>query len=224
MSTPNHFISNPATDFGTLPYHDAMEIQRTLVQAVRDQVFENFLMILEHPPVYTAGRKTTEANLNGVKAVRIDRGGDVTYHGPGQLVFYPIFRVGTEKIDVRSFVKKVENTVIESLSDLGFIPFVGEEPGIWIEGPDRRKVCSIGMAIDHGISYHGIAINYSSEVLDGFMRIRPCDMDPSVMGSLNVKRSLLKDSMLRSFRNNFANFMEIGRRHLEEILGAKMEA
>ena len=224
MSTPNHSISNPATDFGTLPYHDALEIQKTLVQAVRDHIFENFLMMVEHPPVYTAGRKTTEANLNGVEAVRIDRGGDVTYHGPGQLVVYPIFRVGTERIDVRSFVKKVENTVIESLSDLGFSPFVGEEPGIWIERPDRRKVCSIGMAIDHGISYHGIAINYSSEVLDGFMRIRPCDMDPSVMGSLNIQRSLLKDSILKSFRTNFANFVEIGRSEVEEILGTKMEA
>lgn len=224
MSTQNPFTSNPVTDFGTVPYLEALEMQKSIVEAVRSGIFANFLMILEHPPVYTAGRKTYESSLNGVTAVNIDRGGDVTYHGPGQLVFYPIFRVGSERIDVRAFVKKIERTVMESLSELGFRPLTGEEPGIWIDGTERKKVCSIGMSIDRGISYHGIAINYSREPLDGFMKIRPCGMDPSVMGSLDLERDVLKRSMLWSFRNNFHDFREVPAMDIERVIRDGKEA
>ncbi|MCL4438110.1 MAG: lipoyl(octanoyl) transferase LipB [Candidatus Thermoplasmatota archaeon] len=206
MSTLNLCTSNLGTDFGTLPYMEALNIQKHFHRSVVEGNLGRFLMILEHPPTYTGGRKTLETSLQGIQVIRTDRGGDVTYHGPGQLVLYPIFPVGTEKIDVRMFVKDIENVVILTLKDLGFTPYIGEEPGIWVSENGGKKVCSIGMAIDHGVSYHGVAINYSDDAVMGFQSIRPCGMDPSVMGSLRVTRDRLKDAVLKNFDSSFGMF------------------
>ena len=206
MSTQSPCTSNLGTDFGTLPYLEAMDIQKRLHSAVVHGDVGRFLMMLEHPPTYTGGRKTLESSLQGIPVIKTDRGGDVTYHGPGQLVIYPIFPSGTEKIDVRRFVQQIENTIIQSLKDLGFSSYIGEEPGIWVSENGGKKVCSIGMAIDHGVSYHGVAINYSEVAVKGFQPIRPCGMDPSVMGSLGVSRDDLKDAVVKNFDKAFGKF------------------
>ena len=206
MSTQNLCTSNLGTDFGTVPYMEALDIQKYFHRAVAHGDLGRFLMMLEHPPTYTGGRKTLESSLQGIPVIRTDRGGDVTYHGPGQLVIYPIFPAGTERVDVRSFVHQIEDTIMLSLKDLGFSPYIGEEPGIWISENGGKKVCSIGMAIDHGVSYHGVAINYSEEAVKGFQPIRPCGMDPSVMGSLEIPRGILKDAVIRNFDNAFGKF------------------
>lgn len=110
--------------------------------------------------------------------------------------------------DVRAFVKRLEHAVIDAMSELGFAGRVGDEPGIWA---NEKKVASIGLALDDYISYHGISINYSADVLPGFARIRPCGIDPSLLGFLNVRRKELMDATLDSFSRTFGQFTEIDR-------------
>ena len=199
-------------------------MQKRFHSAVRNRDMGRFLMILEHPPTYTGGRKTLEESVQGVDVIKVDRGGDVTYHGPGQLVIYPIFPVGPEKPDVRRFVKEIEETIISALRDLGFVPFVGDEPGIWISGPLEQKVCSIGMAIDHGVSYHGVSINYARESVEGFQAIRPCGMDPSVIGFIDREREALKRSILKSFSDQFGHFTMIPASQSMSMISCSVQA
>ncbi len=155
------------------------------------------LLFLDHPAVYTVGRGKKPQNYAGVDVVDTERGGDVTYHGPGQLIVYPIIDLERNKIDgVRGLVHLIGEVVISSLAALGFAAIVGDEPGIWVEG---KKVASIGLAIREKISFHGVAINISGEVLDGFARINPCGLDPNTIGFVRVTR----EKLMRELRNRF---------------------
>lgn len=200
--------SNLATDLGRIGYQGAYRIQKQLLDSVKRGTAPGFLLFLEHDPVYTIGRKPISENYSGVEVVETERGGDVTYHGPGQAVIYPIVRVSNGgNLDVRGFVHFVEGIVMRILADAGYESHVGEEPGIWIDsGQGERKVASIGMAIDHGVSYHGISINISEEVLDGFHRIRPCGLDPVVMSYAEVSPERIKSAFLESFSKRFGKF------------------
>ena len=211
MESP--YTLNLAVDLNRISYEDALTLQKECVAKIRSNSYSRILLFLTHDPVYTVGRKFDVDNFEGVEVVKTDRGGDVTYHGPGQLVIYPIFRIGDPAgIDVRKFVNSIEHTVMNALSYIGVNSFVGDEPGIWIDaGGSKRKVASIGMAIDKGISYHGISINISHEVLEGFNRIRPCGLSPGVMGYIDVSREEMISALLRSFNETFGEFqfMEI---------------
>ncbi len=204
------FTSNLAVDLGRISYGRAYEIQKQLVEMVKEDCPFGFLLFLEHDPVYTIGRKPVPENYAAVDVVVTERGGDVTYHGPGQMVIYPVVRISNgEKIDVREYVKFVEDTVIGLLEKSGYSAFVGEEPGIWINTPDgERKVASIGMAIDHGISYHGISINLTNEAVQGFLKINPCGLDPSVMHYANVPVRNIKSAFIRAFSARYGQFLE----------------
>ncbi len=197
-----HYTSNLATDLGRISYNDAYRLQKHLLDLVRKGNRRGFLLFLEHDPVYTLGRKPIKENYEGVETVQTERGGDVTYHGPGQKVIYPIVDISENgNVDVRNFVHFVEDTVISILIEAGYKASVGDEPGIWIHtDTGERKVASIGMAIDHGISYHGISINTSELVLGGFSSIRPCGLDPSVMSYVGIN----DDSIIRGFMDAFS--------------------
>ncbi len=216
----NRYTSNLAVDLGRTPYLEALRIQKDLVELIRKSDLRRILLFLEHDPVYTTGRKSSKENFQSVDVVETERGGDVTYHGPGQLVVYPIFRLSTSgNVDVRSYVKSIEDITIKALRSLGFDTHVGEEPGIWIHEQDgEKKVASIGMAIDHGISYHGIAINHSPEVLPWFSRIRPCGMEPGVMGYADTDEEALKHALLRSFSDAYGPFETIDRTSLMTMI------
>ena len=203
------FTSNLATDLGRIPYRDAYGLQRHLLDLVRRGNRRGFLLFLEHEPVYTLGRKPIKENYEGVETVQTERGGDVTYHGPGQRVIYPIVDISENgKVDVRDFVHFVEGTVISILGKAGYRAFVGEEPGIWIHSTaGERKVASIGMAIDHGISYHGISINTSDDVLTGFSKIRPCGLEPSVMGYASLRDEDILQGFMGAFSERFGGFV-----------------
>ena len=205
--------SNLATDLGRVSYEDAYRLQKHLLSLVRSGDRRGFLLFLEHEPVYTLGRKPVEENYRGVNTVQTERGGDVTYHGPGQKVIYPVVDISENgNIDVRGFVHFVENTVIKILEGAGYSASVGEEPGIWVKTEaGERKVASIGMAIDHGISFHGISINTSGDVLPGFSRIRPCGLDPSVMGFAGLKDEAIKQGFLKEFSGRFGEFALVDR-------------
>ncbi|MCW6170991.1 MAG: lipoyl(octanoyl) transferase LipB [Thermoplasmatales archaeon] len=207
----NPYTSNLAVDLNRISYDEAFALQKECIEKVRSNVYSRILLFLTHEPVYTVGRKFDVNNFGSIDVVKTDRGGDVTYHGPGQLVIYPIFHIGDpSRIDVRKFVTSIEQTIMNALSYLGVHSFVGEEPGIWIEvDGSKKKVASIGMAIDQGISYHGISINLSSEVLEGFNKIRPCGMDPEVMGYIDASREEMISALLRSFNESFGEFQFI---------------
>lgn len=205
------YTSNLAVDLGRISYGRAYEIQKQLVELIKEDCQNGFLLFLEHDPVYTIGRKPIPENYSAVDVVVTERGGDVTYHGPGQIVVYPIFLISEgEKIDVREYVHFVEKIVIDLLGKSGYEAFVGEEPGIWIRtSKGDRKVASIGMAIDHGISYHGVSINLTNEAVQGFLKINPCGLDPSVMHYASIPARSIKNEFIKAFASRYGEFQEM---------------
>ncbi len=173
---------------GTVPYEDAWAHQRALhaqVVAGADDV----VMLLEHLPVYTAGKRTEawERPLDGTPVVDVDRGGKITWHGPGQLVGYPILRLA-DPIDVVAYVRRVEAMLIDVCAELG-VPAgrVEGRSGVWLpadeRGPDR-KVAAIGIRVAQGVTLHGFAINCEPD-LTWFDRIVPCGISDAGVTSLS---------------------------------------
>ena len=170
---------------GRVPYDVALAWQEALV-ARRLDGGPDALLVLEHPPVYTLGRGA-DARFLGVAAdgdvpvVRVGRGGQVTYHGPGQLVGYPILGLRDLRPDVRWYVRGLEEVLIDALADLGIAAV--RRPGltgVWV-GP--RKIGSIGVAIRRWVTWHGFALNVAPDV-SGFAAITPCGLDGVVMTSV----------------------------------------
>ena len=193
----SHYIINPAVDLGILEYEESLELQRNIVSKIRSWNYGDVLLIMGHPPVFTVGRGGIPENYKEVEVVETERGGDVTYHGPGQIVVYPIIDLERNGIGgVRRYVEMVEGIIIDSLKDNGYEASVGNEPGIWVQG---KKVASIGMAINNGISFHGFSLNISQEVLSGFARIKACGLDPSYISYINVDREKIKKDIIKNF-------------------------
>lgn len=141
----------------------------------RDSSTPDEIWFLEHPPVFTlglAGKMEHVLAPGDIPVVHIDRGGQVTYHGPGQLVVYPLIDLKRLKLGVRALVEAIENSVIATLKEFG-IPAVSkrEAPGVYT--PDGRKLASLGLRVRHGCSYHGLAFNVAMN-LEPFDRINPC--------------------------------------------------
>lgn len=142
---------------------------------VEGEILDRFL-ILEHRPVYTIGRRGSKENLlidSGIEIVQIDRGGDITYHGPGQIVIYPIIGIKELGIGIKEFIYRLEEVIIKLLNNLGLSP--SRNPlnrGVWI---DNRKIASVGVRIKSGVSVHGIAVNINTD-LTPFNYINPCGL------------------------------------------------
>ena len=161
------------------------------------------LILVEHPDVITLGRRGTMENVlsKDFPVYFIERGGDATYHGPGQLVGYPIISLEEAKIDVVTLVRNIEEVLIKTASDFGIkAERVEKKPGIWVDG---KKLASIGIAVQHWISFHGFALNLNTD-LKKFYAIKPCGMEPSTMTSMqkilgkkvsfdNVKKNTIKN-------------------------------
>ena len=174
---------------GRVHYRDAHALQRALFAAAAD----DYLLLLEHPHVYTLGVRAQPEHVLvppesvGAELVRADRGGDVTYHGPGQLVGYPIVSVPTVPGATRSYVRSVEQLVIDVLADLG-LPGAGRlggYPGVWVDpdGAEPRKIAAIGVRISRGRSMHGFALNVDPD-LGMFEHIVPCGIPDKAVTSL----------------------------------------
>lgn len=216
----NRYTSNLAVDLGIIEYNECLELQHSLVKARKRNEIPNILLFLEHdPPVYTIGRKADPKNYPNIKVIKTERGGDVTYHSPGQMVIYPIFDLSENgRIDVRKFVKTVEQIVIDLLHSKGYNATVGDEPGIWVL-PEKKKVASIGMAIDQKVSYHGAAINISQEPLSGFSMINPCGLSPEVMGYVEIDREYIVEKGIELFSKHFGRFERSGKQALLKLIG-----
>ena len=170
---------------GRVPYEIALAWQEALV-ARRLDGGPDVLLVLEHPPVYTLGRGADARFLGAaaegdIPVVQVGRGGQVTYHGPGQLVGYPILGLRDLRPDVRWYVRGLEEVLISALADLGIA--AERRPGltgVWV-GP--RKIGSIGVAIRRWVTWHGFALNVAPDV-SGFAAITPCGIDGVVMTSV----------------------------------------
>ncbi len=168
-------------DFGRMEYGEALMLQKELVQRRAKGDIPDSLVLVEHDHVITLGRKTTPANFKhqSIPVFQIERGGDATYHGPGQLVGYPIIRL--EDHDVRRHVRTMEEAIIRTVRAFGVEgERVEGHPGIWVSG---KKLASIGVAVTEWVTYHGFALNVNTD-LSYFELIRPCGLDPSTMTSM----------------------------------------
>lgn len=170
---------------GLTPYGEAHALQEELLKARIDGRGEDTVLLLEHAEVITVGRqKGSLAHVldpGDVPVVSVERGGDVTWHGPGQLVAYPIVRLEGARADLHRHLRSLEDAVIALLADLGLK--AGRDPrntGVWVDG---RKVCSIGIACRRWVTWHGLALNVAPD-LAAFRRIAPCGFDPGIMTRL----------------------------------------
>jgi len=176
-----------------MPYREAWAKQLELVAARQRGETEDTLVIVEHPHVFTLGRRR-ESHQNvlapgDVEVIEIERGGDVTYHGPGQLVAYPIVQLHDGERDLHRFLRNLEEAVIRTCARAGLV--ADREPGktgVWTTASTgaRKKLCSLGIACRKWITFHGLALNVTTD-LSYFARINPCGFEASVMTSLEAQ-------------------------------------
>jgi lipoate-protein ligase B len=171
-------------DWGRREYGDALAAMRSAVGDRRAGRIDDTLFLVEHPPVITVGVEGDDggAAAAGVPVVPVERGGRATYHAPGQLVGYPIVDLDARGRDVRRFVRDVEALVIDTLATYR-IPsqHVPGRHGVWVHG--ERKVASVGIAVDHWVTFHGFALNVNLD-LTPFEQFRPCGLDGGLMTSI----------------------------------------
>jgi lipoyl(octanoyl) transferase len=178
-------------DLGTLPYTEALDLQRAVARArISGEIAEDLLLLVEHPPVVTLGRGTKAGNLTaspellaarGVELFEVDRGGDVTFHGPGQLVGYPVIDLKRHRQDLHWYLRQLEEALIRALAPFGIIGArsVGQT-GVWTTG---RKIASIGVHARDWVTWHGFALNVTTD-LSYFDLIVPCGIADVAMTSI----------------------------------------
>lgn len=184
-----------ATWLGRLAYRDGWALQKRLVEARVIGAVPDTLLLLEHDAVLTLGKNADEAHVlaapkalrrRGIEVLRVERGGEVTYHGPGQLVAYPILRLGDRKILLRPLVRALEEAMIETCVALGVDATRRDgHPGCWVmeEGRPPRKIGALGIRVERGVCYHGIALNIDPDLRD-FELIDPCGLPGLVSTSI----------------------------------------
>ena len=177
-------MSLKVIDLGLVDFKDAWAKQKELFQEVKDGHLRAGLIVCRHYPVITVSRKANRKNIlvsreelknKGIAIYAVERGGDVTYHGPGQLIAYPVFNLNYFKKDIHWFLRYLEDLIIRCLNESGV---KGERAagltGVWV---GKSKIASIGIAIRNWITFHGLSINVKSSDLTNFSLIRPCGMD-----------------------------------------------
>lgn len=170
-------------DCKTIEYSKAWELQRELFEKVRQDQEPSTLLLCEHPHVYTLGKSGHTENLLvnadflqkiGATYFKTDRGGDITYHGPGQLVAYPIINLATLKISLRQYIYLLEQTVIDTLESFNITAErLDSATGVWIIDTSPRKICAIGVRASRNTTMHGLALNIATD-LSYFQHINPC--------------------------------------------------
>ena len=176
---------------GTTPYNQAYDYQMELLKKLHeDDQKDDVCMVLQHPAVFTLGRNASPDNIHvpesflhkkGIKLIRIERGGEVTYHGPGQIVCYPIINLRRNKLSVVDYVHTLEQIMLEVVLHFGInAKRDSRNHGIWL---GDSKLGSIGIAVRHGISYHGLALNVNLD-LEPFAWVNPCGLDGVSMTSM----------------------------------------
>ena len=175
-----------------VPYAAGWDTQREVHADVADGRRPDTVLLLEHASVYTAGRRTatTDRPVDGTPVVDVDRGGRITWHGPGQLIAYPIVRLA-QPIDVVAYVRALEQAIIDTCADLGLTAGRSEgRSGVWLDGEPagarERKVAAIGVRVARGVTMHGLALNCDAD-LGAFGRIVPCGIPDADVTSLTAE-------------------------------------
>jgi lipoate-protein ligase B len=194
-------------DLGPRPYREALELQRGLCRArIAGEITEDVLLLVEHEPVVTLGRGTRAASLplppaelerRGLSVVDVERGGDVTYHGPGQLVGYPILDLREHRPDLHWYLRTLEDALITGLGTLGIE--ASRNPGltgVWTAG---RKIASIGIHVKQWVTLHGFALNVTTD-LAGFDLVVPCGIQNVVMTSVAEELLRTDDALSQETR------------------------
>ena len=171
---------------GLLDYQTAWQLQRKIHEGVANNTEANTLMLVEHPSVFTAGRRTDllERPTDGTPVVDVDRGGRITWHGPGQIVGYPIVKL-EKRNEVVGFVRHLEDAIIKTIADFGLTGIQIEgKTGVWIkDDKSERKIAAIGVRVAKGVTMHGFALNVCPD-LTFFDRIVPCGMPEAITTSM----------------------------------------
>ena len=174
---------------GLVEYEDALAIQRTIHSEVSSGIRPNTLILLEHPSIYTAGKRTLDEERpgNGARVLDVDRGGKITWHGPGQLVGYPIVRLSNPH-ELVGFVREIEAGLIKVCAEFGIAGVrVDGRSGVWIvDDRGERKVAAIGIRVASGTSMHGFALNVNPD-LSAFDAIVPCGISDAAVTSLAIE-------------------------------------
>ena len=213
---------------GQVPYEDARATQKRLEAARHAGEIPDVMLLLEHPPVYTKGRRSSADELpmgedwyrmQGIEVRETDRGGRVTYHGPGQLVGYPIVDLGPYDDDVHEYIRRMERVMIAALADFGVKagPIEGLT-GVWTEGArpgenpggrEARKIGSIGVHVNRGITTHGFAINVNND-LQPFEWIVPCGIEACRVTSVAAENGGEQDmgAFMDAVRDRFGELYE----------------
>ncbi|TDP96131.1 lipoyl(octanoyl) transferase LipB [Labedaea rhizosphaerae] len=178
-------------DLGTIDYLAAWDLQRELVNRRADEQGPDTLLLLQHPSVYTAGKRTEPEDRpqDGTPVIDVDRGGKITWHGPGQLVGYPIVKLD-DPIDVVQYVRRIEQALIHVCDQLGVATGrVEGRSGVWLAADEQRierKIAAIGIRVQRGVTMHGLEINCNAD-LAAFERIIPCGIRDAGVTSLSAE-------------------------------------
>ena len=216
-------------DLGRMPYAEAFELQRQIVEQRKRGQGTDTLLFVEHPHVVTIGRNGKQQHVlasehildrSGIEFYETDRGGDVTYHGPGQIVGYPILDLREWRRDVRAYFRGVEQCLIDALADVGIaaerIPEPGYE-GVWVNG---AKVAAIGIHISRWITSHGFALNMDTD-LSYFKYIVPCGLTKPVCSLRSLGSQASREQVIRAVASSFATTFDyeltMAQRQLQEI-------
>jgi lipoate-protein ligase B len=208
-------------DLKTMGYQEAWEFQQTLVRArIENKISQDVILLLEHAPVFTLGRRGGLQNLtvsdaflktSGIQVIQVERGGDITYHGPGQMVVYPILDLDRQRLGITELVFMLEEVMIRVSETLGVQ--AARNPmnrGVWV---GDKKLGSIGLAVRKGISFHGMALNVNLSMTP-FEWIYPCGLTNISMTSL--ERELPERPSMQVVR-------KLTRQHLGDVFGRSLE-
>ncbi len=209
-------------DLERMEYGKVWTIQKALAARRAEERISDGLILVEHDPVVTLGRRGTDADVldPGLPVFRVERGGEATFHGPGQIVGYPILKL-PDRLEVRRLVTDLEDVIIGTCSDFGIAAgHEGPERGVWVKD---RKIASIGLAVQRGVTFHGFAHNVNTD-LSYFLKIRPCGHAGTIMTSMAkelghpVDMADVRASVTMPFQGVFG--LTLRRVTLEELLPA----
>ena len=202
---------------GLTNYHDVWEIQKKLFHHVVENRSQNYLILTEHNPVITIGKSGNIKNLltdpsqllnKGIKVVEIDRGGDITFHGPGQIIGYPILDLAQFRKDIHWYLRNLEEVIIQTLRDY---KIHGERiknlTGVWVKG---EKICAIGVKVTQWVTMHGFALNVSTN-LEYFNHIVPCGISDHGVTSIfeQIGNNVNQKDVIKSLNRYFGEIFKV---------------
>ena len=217
---------------GVVPYDLALRLQQALLSARAEGLIPDVLLLLQHPPAFTVGRFRGKEDIivpremlirEGIAVFHTNRGGSVTYHGPGQLIGYPVLNLKEKGLGVRQYIWSLEEVIIRLLYTIGIQGHrVADHRGVWV---DDKKICSVGVNVSRDISTHGFALNVSNE-LHYFQYIRPCGLASEVMTSVSELsgRSAEAETVLSNTIRCFSEVFSLGCKRRDDVCLAMLGA